>query len=54
MSFSPVPSTGMDAEDGVFAETLKNLAVAFLVGPDAGYITGATLTVDGSPPGSCP
>lgn len=54
-------NTDMNPEDGPFAETLKNLAalgrygqpediaaaVAFLVGPDAGYITGATLNVDG-------
>jgi len=51
----------MNPEDGPFAEALKNLAalgrygqpediaaaVVFLVGPDAGYITGATLNVDG-------
>jgi len=51
----------MNPEIGPFAETLKSLAalgccgqpeditaaVAFLVGPDAGYITGATLNVDG-------
>jgi len=54
-------NTDMNPEDGPFAETLKNLAalgrygqpediaaaVAFLAGPDAGYITGATLNVDG-------
>lgn len=54
-------NTEMNPEDGPFAETLKNLAalrrygqpediaaaVAFLAGPDAGYITGATLNVDG-------
>ncbi|GMA74206.1 oxidoreductase [Methylorubrum aminovorans] len=54
-------NTDMNPEDGPFAETLKGLAalgrygqpddiaaaVAFLVGPDAGYITGATLNVDG-------
>lgn len=54
-------NTDMNPEDGPFAEALKNLAalgrygqpediaaaVAFLVGPDAGYITGATLNVDG-------
>lgn len=54
-------NTDMNPEDGPFAETLKNLAalgrygqpediaaaVAFLVGPEAGYITGATLNVDG-------
>lgn len=53
--------TDMNPVDGAFAETLKRLAalgrygrpediagaVAFLVGPDAGYITGATLNVDG-------
>lgn len=53
--------TEMNPEDGPFSETLKRLAslgrygrpediaaaVAFLVGPDAGYITGATLNVDG-------
>ncbi|GAC1046170.1 SDR family oxidoreductase [Rhizobium sp. No.120] len=54
-------NTDMNPEDGPFAETLKSLAalgrygqpediaaaVAFLTGPDAGYITGATLNVDG-------
>ncbi|MBB3223437.1 SDR family oxidoreductase [Pseudoduganella umbonata] len=54
-------NTEMNPEDGAFADTLKNLAalgrygqpediaaaVAFLAGPDAGYITGATLNVDG-------
>jgi len=54
-------NTDMNPEDGPFAETLKGLAalgrygqpediaaaVAFLAGPDAGYITGATLNVDG-------
>lgn len=53
--------TDMNPADGAFAETLKGLAalgrygrpediaaaVAFLAGPDAGYITGATLNVDG-------
>jgi 3-oxoacyl-[acyl-carrier protein] reductase len=53
--------TEMNPQDGPSAETLKGLAalgrygqpediaaaVAFLVGPDAGYITGATLNVDG-------
>ena len=54
-------NTDMNPDDGPFAETLKGLAslsrygqpediagaVAFLAGPDAGYITGATLNVDG-------
>jgi 3-oxoacyl-[acyl-carrier protein] reductase len=54
-------NTEMNPEDGPFAATLSALAalgrygqpedvaaaVAFLVGPDAGYITGATLNVDG-------
>jgi 3-oxoacyl-[acyl-carrier protein] reductase len=54
-------NTDMNPQDGPFAETLKGLAalgrygqpediaaaVAFLAGPDAGYITGATLNVDG-------
>lgn len=53
--------TEMNPADGAFADTLKNMtalgrygrpddiaaAVAFLAGPDAGYITGATLNVDG-------
>ncbi|WP_027132764.1 SDR family NAD(P)-dependent oxidoreductase [Geminicoccus roseus] len=53
--------TDMNPEDGPFAQTLKGLAalgrygrpdeiagaVAFLAGPDAAYITGATLNVDG-------
>lgn len=53
--------TEMNPQDGPFAETLKSMAalgrygrpddiaaaVAFLAGPDAGYITGATLNVDG-------
>jgi 3-oxoacyl-[acyl-carrier protein] reductase len=53
--------TDMNPQNGPFAETLKGLAalgrygqpediaaaVAFLVGPEAGYITGATLNVDG-------
>lgn len=54
-------NTEMNPEDGPFAATLNGLAalgrygqpediaaaVAFLVGPEAGYITGATLNVDG-------
>jgi len=54
-------NTDMNPEDGPFAETLNALAslgrygqpedvaaaVAFLAGPEAGYITGATLNVDG-------
>jgi 3-oxoacyl-[acyl-carrier protein] reductase len=54
-------NTDMNPETGPFADTLKGLAalgrygqpediaaaVAFLAGPDAGYITGATLNVDG-------
>lgn len=54
-------NTEMNPQDGPFSETLKGLAalgrygqpediaaaVAFLAGPDAGYITGATLNVDG-------
>ncbi|QIB34547.1 SDR family oxidoreductase [Ancylobacter pratisalsi] len=53
--------TEMNPQDGPYAETLNKLAalgrygqpediaaaVAFLAGPDAGYITGATLNVDG-------
>lgn len=53
--------TEMNPADGPFAENLKGLAalgrygrpediaaaVAFLAGPDASYITGATLNVDG-------
>ena len=54
-------NTDMNPQDGPFAEMLRSMtalgrygqpddiaaAVAFLVGPDAGYITGATLNVDG-------
>jgi len=54
-------NTDMNPQDGPLAETLKGLAalgrygqpediaaaVAFLARPDAGYITGATLNVDG-------
>lgn len=54
-------NTDMNPQDGPFSETLKSLAslgrygqpediaaaVAFLAGPEAGYITGATLNVDG-------
>jgi 3-oxoacyl-[acyl-carrier protein] reductase len=54
-------NTDMNPQDGPFAESLNKLAalgrygqpediaaaVAFLAGPDAGYITGATLNVDG-------
>lgn len=54
-------NTEMNPQDSAFAETLKNMAalgrygqpeeiaaaVAFLSGPDAAYITGATLNVDG-------
>ncbi|MGZ2385337.1 SDR family oxidoreductase [Rhizobium brockwellii] len=54
-------NTDMNPQDGSFAESLSKLAalgrygqpediaaaVAFLAGPDAGYITGATLNVDG-------
>lgn len=54
-------NTEMNPQDSAFADTLRAMtslgrygtpediagAVAFLVGPDAGYITGATLNVDG-------
>ncbi|MCW2239012.1 SDR family NAD(P)-dependent oxidoreductase [Azospirillum canadense] len=54
-------NTGMAPQEGPVAEMLRGMsalgrygepeevaaAVAFLVGPEAGYITGATLTVDG-------
>lgn len=54
-------NTEMNPETGAFADTLKGMAalgrygqpneiaaaVAFLAGPDAAYITGATLNVDG-------
>ncbi|MFG1476289.1 SDR family NAD(P)-dependent oxidoreductase, partial [Xanthobacter agilis] len=54
-------NTEMNPQDGPFAEALNQLAalgrygqpediaaaVAFFAGPDAGYITGATLNVDG-------
>jgi 3-oxoacyl-[acyl-carrier protein] reductase len=54
-------NTDMNPEDGAFSGMLKGLAalgrygqpeeiaaaVAFLAGPDASYITGATLNVDG-------
>ncbi len=54
-------NTEMNPEVGDFADTLRGMAalgrygqpeevaaaVAFLAGPDAAYITGATLTVDG-------
>ncbi|WP_338771337.1 SDR family oxidoreductase [Massilia sp. METH4] len=54
-------NTEMNPDEGPFAETLRNMtalgrygqpdeiaaAVAFLAGPDARYITGATLNVDG-------
>lgn len=53
--------TDMNPADGPFAETLKGLMalkrygrgdeiaglVAYLAGPDAGFITGASLTIDG-------
>jgi 3-oxoacyl-[acyl-carrier protein] reductase len=53
--------TDMNPENGEFAETLKGLMalprygrteeianfVAYLAGPEAGYITGASLTIDG-------
>ena len=54
-------NTGMNPDDGPFAATPKGLAalgrygrpedmaaaVAFLAGPDAGCVAGATLNVDG-------
>lgn len=54
-------NTEMNPQDGAFADSLRAMtslgrygqpeeiagAVAFLVGPDARYITGATLNVDG-------
>lgn len=53
--------TDMNPADGAFAETLKGMMalprygtveeiasmVSYLAGPDAGYITGASLTIDG-------
>jgi len=53
--------TDMNPASGDFAETLKGLMalprygkdveiasfVAYLAGPEAGYITGASLTIDG-------
>ncbi len=53
--------TDMNPDDGDFADTLKGLMalprygraeeiasfVAYLAGPEAGYITGASLTIDG-------
>jgi len=53
--------TDMNPDNGEFAETLKGLMalprygrseeiasfVAYLAGPEAGYITGASLTIDG-------
>lgn len=53
--------TDMNPDDGDFAEALKNLMalpryarseeiasfVAYLAGPEAAYITGASLTIDG-------
>jgi 3-oxoacyl-[acyl-carrier protein] reductase len=54
-------NTDMNPSDGVFAESLKALMavnrygrgeeiaamVAYLAGPDAGFVTGASLTIDG-------
>lgn len=54
-------NTDMNPDNGEFAETLKGLMalprygrteeiasfVAYLAGPEAGYITGASLTIDG-------
>jgi len=53
--------TEMNPADGPFAETLKGLMavkrygrgdeiaamVAYLAGPEAGFVTGASLTIDG-------
>jgi 3-oxoacyl-[acyl-carrier protein] reductase len=54
-------NTDMNPSDGAFAESLKGLMavnrygrgeeiaamVAYLAGPDAGFVTGASLTIDG-------
>ncbi len=54
-------ATDMNPEDGEFAETLKSFmalkryakgdeiagTVAYLAGPEAGFVTGACLTIDG-------
>ena len=54
-------ATDMNPEDGAFAETLKSFMalkryaqgdeiaglVAYLAGPEAGFVTGASLTIDG-------